>query len=139
MKAYDRGDWSFLMQILKKFGFHEKWCKWIYLSGAMFYVLINGIPSRFFNSSQGVRQGDPLSPFLIIVLTEALSRSVKKAHLEGKWKGIHFPNTRLTITHSLFFDDTILFGMSTIDEAKKIKEVLQRDSLASGQKVNSSK
>lgn len=85
MKAYDRVDWSFLLQVLLKFGFHLKLCKWIMscLKGAKFLVLINGSPAGFFSSSQGVRQGDPLSPFLFIILAKALSRFVHKVHSQG--------------------------------------------------------
>jgi hypothetical protein len=66
-KAYDHVDWNFLLYLLRRCGFREKWCSWIKhcISSAFFLVLINGVPFGFFGSSHGVRQGDPLSPFFI--------------------------------------------------------------------------
>ena len=59
-KAYDYIDWKFLLYLLKRCGFSEKWCSWIEccISIVHFSVLINGTPSGFFRSSRGVRQGD---------------------------------------------------------------------------------
>jgi hypothetical protein len=70
-------------------GFGKKWRAWIAfcISTVHYSVLINGAPSRFFSSIQGLRQGDPLSPLLFIAGMEALSRmmsaTVDKGHLDG--------------------------------------------------------
>ena len=62
-------------------GFGEKWIGWISwcISTATFSVLINGTPAGFFNSSRGLRQGDPLSPYLFVIGMEALSRLIFRA------------------------------------------------------------
>jgi hypothetical protein len=66
-KAYDHVDWNFLLYLLRRCGFREKWCLWIKhcISSAFFLVLINGVLFGFFGSSHRVRQGDPLSLFFI--------------------------------------------------------------------------
>jgi hypothetical protein len=73
-KAYDHVSWDFLLYMLKRCGFGQKWCAWIAfcISTASFSVLINGSPTGFFNSSRGVRQGDPLSPVSLCDCYESL-------------------------------------------------------------------
>jgi hypothetical protein len=66
-------------------GFGSKWIRWIHMciSTVRFSVLINGTPAGFFNSSRGIRQGDPLSPLFFLLVMEVLSRLLKKTEGRG--------------------------------------------------------
>lgn len=94
MKAYDRVEWKALKIVLVRLGFSLAWIKWIMvcISLARFSVLINGSPYGFFHSSRGLRQGDPLSHFLFILLAKALSRAIGTAQENNLWKGIKSQN-----------------------------------------------
>ena len=80
-KAYDHVDWSFLLVVLGKMGFGGKWCRWIKLclSIVSFSVLVNGNSTGLFQGSRGLRQGDPLSPYLFVIVMEAFSCLMKIA------------------------------------------------------------
>jgi hypothetical protein len=69
--------------------FGERWREWIKfcVSTVKFSILVNGVPSGFFQSSQGIRQGDPLSPLLFVVIMEALSRMLNASMLQGLLSG----------------------------------------------------
>ncbi|KAL2527111.1 Uncharacterized protein Adt_12165 [Abeliophyllum distichum] len=71
-KAYDRVDWSFLMKVLERFGFNHDWIDKIErcISNCGFSIIFNGELKGFFKSSRGLRQGDPISPSLFIILAE---------------------------------------------------------------------
>ena len=78
-KAYDHVEWPFLFLVLEKMGFGDKWIKWIKwcVPTTRFSILVNGTPSGFFQSSRGLRQGDPISPYLFMVVMKALSYLIK--------------------------------------------------------------
>lgn len=80
-KAYDHVCWEFLLYLLGRYGFGENWCMWIKhcISTSRFSILVNGNPVGFFSSSRGLRQGDPISPFLFVLVVDALSRMIEAA------------------------------------------------------------
>uniref|UniRef100_A0A2N9HQX5 Reverse transcriptase domain-containing protein n=2 Tax=Fagus sylvatica TaxID=28930 RepID=A0A2N9HQX5_FAGSY len=82
-KAYDHVNWKFLMYLLERCGFGEKWrnCIFFCISTVRFSILVNGHPSGFFSSSEGLRQGDPFSLLLFVIAMEALTMSGSKINL----------------------------------------------------------
>ena len=98
-------------------GFGSKWRRWIWwcFSTAKFLVLVNGVPVGFFSSSRGLRQGDPLSPYLFILGMEILSILLRRVVAEGLISGCTLTSrdgTVCSISHLLFTDDTLVFLQS---------------------------
>ena len=105
-KAYDIISWEFLYQAMGKMGFGSRWMSWIKwcISTASFSVLINGSPAGFFPSSKGLRQGDPLSPYLFVIGMETLSCLLNRATDGNYLSGTKIADGRgeeLVISHLL--------------------------------------
>ena len=113
-KAYDHVNREALLNLLRRMGFGVRWCRWIRtcISTVQFSVLFNGSPANFFGSSRGLRQGDPLSALLFLVMMEVLSKMMKRAKGAGLLRGFRADGRRgggVCVLHFLFVDDTILF------------------------------
>lgn len=118
-KAYDRIEWSFVQSMLHSMNFPENIINTILqcISTVSYQILINGQPSRRFFPERGLRQGNPLSPYLFILCANVLSGLLKKEEKENKIHGIRIARNAPKITHLLFADDSLLFAMSSVEEA----------------------
>ena len=120
-KVYDHVNWKLLFAVLRKMGFGERWIKWVgwCISTAKFYVLVNGSPSGFFQSLRGLRQGDPLSPYLFMIAMEVfrclLRRAISGGFLSGWWVRDR-SGDGILISHLLFVDDTLVFYEASQDQ-----------------------
>ena len=128
-KAYDHVNWDALLYLLNKMGFGLKWREWIKacISTVHFLVLVNGSPAGFFGSSRGLRQGDPLSPLLFLLVMEVLSQILKKTKDSGPLRGFHvgpMNSIEVRISHLLFADNTILFCDASRDQLLAIRLAL---------------
>ena len=96
-------------------------------STVQFSVLVNGSPADFFGSSRGLRQGDPLSPLLFLVMMEVFSRMVKRMEGAGLLSGFKADGRRgrgECISHLPFVDDTILFCDAKVEQILHVRLLL---------------
>ncbi|KAJ9691733.1 hypothetical protein PVL29_013809 [Vitis rotundifolia] len=112
-KAYDHVSWDFLDHVLEKKGFSPRWRKWMRdcLSSVSFAVLVNGKAKGWVKASRGLRQGDPLSPFLFTLVANVLSRMLFRAEKRNALEGFKVGRNRTRVSHLQFADDTIFFSM----------------------------
>ncbi|KAL8126745.1 hypothetical protein AgCh_013868 [Apium graveolens] len=137
-KSYDRVNWSFLRQRLVVMGFCETWIAWM-------MMCVKIVTYNFsFNESvigpitpkKGLRQGDPLSPYLFLIYVEGLSDALDEATTSGEVSGCRICPGAPMVSHLLFADDSFLFFRATVEEAMSIKQLLVNYESCSGQSVN---
>jgi len=140
-KAYDRVKWVFLEKMMRKMGFAEQWIQLIMncVSTVSYSVLINGQPMKQFSPSRGLRQGDPLSPYLFLLCAEGLSALIRTAEREGRISGVPIAVGGTRLSHLFFADDCLLFCRANSMEWSSIMEILNVYERASGQQLNAAK
>ena len=140
-KDYDKLSYYYIRAIIKAYGFDENWIRWVMalVTTTSFSILFNGAPSRTFTPYRGLRQGDPLSPFLFVLMMEGLGRVIKMENVEGRIQGIKLTLDGAANTHQKFVDDTMLQGIPTVKEARAIKQILNDFSMADGTKESLNK
>ncbi|GJZ47663.1 RNA-directed DNA polymerase, eukaryota [Tanacetum coccineum] len=139
-KAYDSVRWDFLDDVLKKFGFGNKWRDWIQkcLRSSRGSIIINGSPTEEFQFFKGLKQGDPLSPFLFILIMESLHLSFQSVVDVGLFKGIHL-SPLVNLSHMFYADDAVFVGQWCDDNINTLVHVLECFFRASGLRINMSK
>ena len=109
------------------------------ISSVSYSILINGEPHGNIHPSRGLRQGDPLSPYLFLLCAEGLHSLIKKAESNGDMQGVSLCRGGPKITHLFFADDSLLFTKATTTACEKIQLILGQYEKASGQQVNHDK
>ncbi|XP_057426475.1 secreted RxLR effector protein 78-like [Lotus japonicus] len=138
-KAYDSVRWDFLFYMLRRMNFNDRWIRGCLESNSV-SVLVNGSPSPEFKMWKGLRQGDPLAPFLFLIVAEGLNGLLKKAVQLNKFAGFRLGmHSDLEVSMLQFADDTLFIGNATQQNVQTLKCVLRCFEMASGLKVNFSK
>lgn len=109
------------------------------VSSGTFSILINGVPKGHIVPSRGLRQGDPLSPYLFLLCTDGLICLLSKASLKGQISGIKVCKGAPSINHLLFADNNIIFYKASVDTTKQVQLLLSNYEAALGQFVNAKK
>ena len=140
-KAYDRVEWSFIEKVMEKTGFHEKWIQLIMqcITTVSYSMIINGSVHGCIFPTRGLRQGDPLSPYLFLLCVDGFSSLIKDAARNQMLSGISICRGCSMVTHLFFANNSLLFCKATNQECHKLIEILGLYEVASGQKVNAEK
>nr|GEV37261.1 RNA-directed DNA polymerase, eukaryota [Tanacetum cinerariifolium] len=136
-KAYDSIRWDYHLDVLEAFGFGSTWCSWIRgtLNYAKASILVNGSPSKEFSFHRGLKQRDPLAPYLFIQVMESLHLSFLLAIEAGLFKGIQLSGS-LSVSHLFYADDAMFLGEWSERNLSGIINILKCFYLASGLYIN---
>ncbi|XP_027067692.1 uncharacterized mitochondrial protein AtMg01250-like [Coffea arabica] len=133
-KAYDRVEWGYLEAIMEKMGFCSTWINWIMecVSTVSFSFNINGEPKGYVIPSRGIRQGDPLSPYLFLLISEGFLNLLAQAERNKRLTGMKISRHGPSITHLFFADDSLIFCKADKTQAEAVMGILKTYGRGSG-------
>lgn len=137
-KAYDRLKWSFIEAMLRKMGFNERWIRLVMqcIILVSFSIVLNGKLSGHFSPKRGIRQGVLLSPYIFILVTEALSNMLKEAEEKSQISGVKVCRRSPAVSHLFLADDCQLFSKANRKEIEAVAGILSTYCHATGQRIN---
>jgi len=140
-KAYDSVNWDFLYHMMERMGFCDRWISWVKecLGSSSVSVLVNGSPTNEFTPTRGLRQGDPMAPFLFLIVAEGLAGLVRQAVKKDLYSGIKVGSNETNVGLLQFADDTLFLCEAKAQNARTLKAILRSFELALGLRVNFSK
>ena len=140
-KGYDRVEWPFLKGIMTKRGFLDVWINWVMccVTTPSFSILINEKSFGNIKPLRGIRQGDPLLPYIFLLCAKGFNSLLLRAEMEGRIKGVFICRKAPSVTNLMFADDSILFCRATLGEVEVINDVLRTYANASGQCISMEK
>ena len=124
-----------------KLGLDEKWVQLAMetVCTTTYLVLINGKPKGFVTPTRGIKQGDPLSPYLFLFCAEGLSAMIRKAEEARNLQGILSGDGGVHLSHLLFADNSFIVCQATMEKCQRLLAILKQYEVASGQAVNKQK
>nr|GFA31733.1 RNA-directed DNA polymerase, eukaryota, reverse transcriptase zinc-binding domain protein [Tanacetum cinerariifolium]GFA31760.1 RNA-directed DNA polymerase, eukaryota, reverse transcriptase zinc-binding domain protein [Tanacetum cinerariifolium] len=124
-KAYDTVEWKFLEDALRLFGFYSKMVNWIMncVTTSTYYICINGERHGYFKGGRGLRQGDPMSPYLFTLVMEVFSLILQQKIRDDQSFKYHLGCKGLKITHLSFADDLLVLCHGDVNSVKVIKKL----------------
>lgn len=139
-KAFDSIEWLSIVAVMTRMGFPETFMAWIYtcISSPTFTIMINGHGAGYFSSSRGIRQGDPISPYIFILVMEMMS-CILKDRVENKRFKTHPKCGRPLITSLMFADDIVIFAKPDQHTVTTIVEALHFFHCMTGLNINKNK
>lgn len=137
-KAYDRVCWDFLLKVLEKMGFDPQWIGWIKqcVCSVKYSFVVNGGQIGCVTPGRGLRQGDPLSPYLFLLVADVFSNIMTKAALSKSIKGIKMKKRCPVLSHLLFADDSLVFLEANPLSCANFMDLIKEFSIASGLTLN---
>ncbi|XP_074374021.1 uncharacterized protein LOC141714399 [Apium graveolens] len=140
-KAYDRLEWGFIRNMMRKFGFGQLWIDRVmyYIESVKYSFIHDGEVFGNITPGRGIRQGDPISSYIYIMCAEGLSAIIRRNEEAGMIHGCRVARGAPRISHLLFADDCYLFFKATKTEAQIMKRILNRYAEMSGQLINFNK
>ncbi|CAL1361463.1 unnamed protein product [Linum trigynum] len=137
-KAYDRVEWGFLFHIMESMGFCTQWMKWVKacVTTVRFSMLLNGNEYGYFQPQRGIRQGDPLSPLLFAIYTEAFAAMISQAVATSTLHDLKVHRSAPPLSHLFYADDSYLFLRASVPECANLLHLLAEYERYSGQRVN---
>lgn len=137
-KAFDSINWNYFYSVMRQMEFGEKWIFWIRgcLSSSRASVLVNSFATKEFPITKGVRQGDPLSPFLVIIAMEGLNVDMKSTCQNDIFHGVKISNGGPSISHLFYADDALFLGNWSSSNFSNLTRILKCYHASSGLKVN---
>ncbi|KAL0285315.1 UNVERIFIED_CONTAM: Retrovirus-related Pol polyprotein from type-2 retrotransposable element R2DM [Sesamum radiatum] len=137
-KAYDTVEWDFLKAALTLFGFPERFIQWIVecVTTTSYSVCINGAPHGFFRGARGLRQGDPMSPFLFVLVMEVLTLMLRQRIEQNGGFSYHWRCEAVQLFQLSFADDLLLFSKAEPNSIQLFKDGLIDFAELSGLQAN---
>ena len=138
-KAFDTVSWEYLLQMLSHRGFSTRWTNWLtaLLRFSSSRVMLNGSAGPKLMHARGLRQGDPLSPYLFILAMDVLSRIFDIATEEGHLTPLKGRQARLRL--SLYADDVMIFTNPVKEDIACIMRTMKAFGEATGLNINMAK